>query len=47
MGKDVISLLKDAFPVKFPDIKILPTTETDKRCNTFPEIKKKTRRVKF
>jgi hypothetical protein len=29
MGKDVISLLEDAFPVKFPDIKILPNTETE------------------
>jgi hypothetical protein len=30
MGKeDAISFLKDAFPVKFPDIKIIPTTETE------------------
>jgi hypothetical protein len=30
MGKeDAISFLKDAFPVKFPDMKILPTTETE------------------
>jgi hypothetical protein len=30
MGKeDTISFLKDAFPVKFPDIKIIPTTETE------------------
>jgi hypothetical protein len=29
MGKeDAISFLKDVFPVKFPNIKIVPTTET-------------------
>jgi hypothetical protein len=26
--EDAISFLKDAFPVKFPDIKIIPCTET-------------------
>jgi hypothetical protein len=26
---DAISFLKHAFPVKFPDIKIIPTTETE------------------
>jgi hypothetical protein len=30
MGKeDAFLFLKDAFPVKFPDIKIIPTTETE------------------
>jgi hypothetical protein len=30
IGKeDAISFLKDAFPVKFPDIKIIPTTESE------------------
>jgi hypothetical protein len=30
MGKeDAISFLKDALPVKFPHIKIIPTTETE------------------
>jgi hypothetical protein len=30
MGKeDAISFLKDVFPVKFPDIKIIPTTEIE------------------
>jgi hypothetical protein len=29
MGKeDAVSFLKDAFPVKFPNIKIIPITET-------------------
>jgi hypothetical protein len=28
-NEDTISFLKDAFPVKFPDIKIIPTTETE------------------
>jgi hypothetical protein len=27
--EDAISFLKDALPVKFPDIKIIPTTETE------------------
>jgi hypothetical protein len=27
--EDAISFLKDAFPVKFPGIKIIPTTETE------------------
>jgi hypothetical protein len=27
--KSAISFLKDAYPVKFPDIKIIPTTETE------------------
>jgi hypothetical protein len=30
MGKeDAISFLKNAFPVKLPDIKIIPTTDTE------------------
>jgi hypothetical protein len=29
MGKEAISFLKDAFHAKFPDIKIIPTTETE------------------
>jgi hypothetical protein len=27
--EDVISFLKDAFPVKYPGIKIIPNTETE------------------
>jgi hypothetical protein len=30
--EDAISFLKDAFPVKFPGIKIIPTTETEIKC---------------
>jgi hypothetical protein len=34
MGKDgAISFLKDAFPAKFPGIKIIPTTETEIKRN--------------
>jgi hypothetical protein len=33
MGKDgAFSLLTDTFPVKFPDIKIIPNTETGMKC---------------
>jgi hypothetical protein len=43
MGKDgAISFLKDAFPVKFPGIKIIPTTETEvKSIIHFLKLKKK------
>jgi hypothetical protein len=38
---DVISFLKKkAFPRKFPGIKTIPTTETDKKYNTFSQSKK-------
>jgi hypothetical protein len=37
---DAISFLKNAFPRKFPHIKIIPTTETDKKYNTFTQNKK-------
>jgi hypothetical protein len=39
-NEDPISFLEDAFPVKFCDIKIIPTTETDNKYSTFPQIKK-------
>jgi hypothetical protein len=36
MGKeDAISILKYAFPVKFPNIKIIPITQTEIKDNTF------------
>jgi hypothetical protein len=28
-NEDAISFLKDAFPVKFPDVKIIPTAESE------------------
>jgi hypothetical protein len=31
--------LKDAVWRRFPGVKIIPTTETDKRYNTFAQIK--------
>jgi Notch-like protein len=35
------SFLKDAFPQKFPSIKIIPTNEAEiKNYNTYPEMKK-------
>jgi hypothetical protein len=38
---DAISFLKEAFPTKFPDIKTIPTIETEiKKYNTFPQRKK-------
>jgi hypothetical protein len=37
---DVISFLKTAFPRKFPGIKTIPTTKTDKKYNTFSQSKK-------
>jgi hypothetical protein len=40
-----ISFLKDAFPVKFPDIKIIPTTETEIK-SIIHSLKSKTQ-VKF
>jgi hypothetical protein len=45
MGKeDIISFLRDIFPVKFPDIKIISTTEAKiNKYNTFPEKNKHVR----
>jgi hypothetical protein len=34
------SFLKEAFSRKSPGIKTIPTTETDKKYNTFPQSKK-------
>jgi hypothetical protein len=29
---DAISFLKEAFPIKFPGVKTIPTTETEINC---------------
>jgi hypothetical protein len=42
--EDAISFLKDGFPVKFPSIKIIPTTETEIK-SIIQSLKSKTHQV--